>query len=100
MNRKKKNENKSSIFFSHYFLFEHDMLYGDIYFFFSSFVNRFFHFLLHKNGWKGINIDIHKFSIDLFNYLRPKDLNYNLAVSNKDEIIDMYYQKELKMIKI
>ncbi len=55
-------------------------------------------FLLHKNGWKGINIDIHKFSIDLFNYLRPKDLNYNLAVSNKDEIIDMYYQKELSQI--
>ena len=25
-------------------------------------------FLLHKKGWKGINIDIHSFSIELFNY--------------------------------
>jgi len=51
-------------------------------------------FLLHKKGWNGINIDIHKFSIDLFNYLRPNDLNYNLAVTNKNQIIDMYFQKK------
>ena len=51
-------------------------------------------FLLHKKGWNGINIDIHKFSIDLLNYLRPNDLNYNLAVTNKNQIIDMYFQKK------
>ena len=55
-------------------------------------------FLLHKKGWYGINIDIHKFSIDLFNYLRPKDFNYNLAVSNKNEVIDMYFQKKLSQL--
>ena len=55
-------------------------------------------FLLHKKGWRGINIDIHQFSIDLFNYLRPNDFNFNYAISNKDEIIDMYYQKELSQI--
>ncbi len=55
-------------------------------------------FLLHKKGWHGINIDIHSFSIDLFNYLRPKDLNYNFAISNKNEFIDMYFQKELSQI--
>ena len=55
-------------------------------------------FLLHKNGWHGINIDIHKFSIDLFNYLRPNDFNYNLAVSNKNQIIDMYFQKKLSQL--
>ena len=55
-------------------------------------------FLLHKKGWEGINIDIHQFSIDLFNYLRPNDFNLNYAISNKDEIIDMYYQKELSQI--
>ena len=55
-------------------------------------------FLLHKKGWSGINIDIHKFSIDLFEYLRPKDFNYNLAVSNKDEIIEMYFQKHLSQL--
>ena len=55
-------------------------------------------FLLHKNGWHGINIDIHKFSIDLFNYLRPNDFNYNLAVSNKNQVIDMYFQKKLSQL--
>ena len=52
-------------------------------------------FLLYKKGWNGINIDIHKFSISLFNYLRPKDINFNMAVSNKNEDIDMYFQKKL-----
>ena len=55
-------------------------------------------YLLHKKGWKGINIDIHEFSIDLFNHLRPNDFNYNFAVSNKDEVIDMYFQKKLSQI--
>lgn len=55
-------------------------------------------FLLHRRGWRGINIDIHKFSIDLFNYLRPNDFNYNLAVSNKNEIIEMYFQKHLSQL--
>ena len=55
-------------------------------------------FLLYKKGWNGINIDIHNFSIDLFNYLRPNDINYNFAVSNKNELINMYFQKELSQI--
>ena len=55
-------------------------------------------FLLYKKGWQGINIDIHNFSIELFNYLRPNDLNYNFAVSNKNEIINMYFQKELSQL--
>lgn len=55
-------------------------------------------FLLHKKGWKGINIDIHSFSIELFNYMRPNDLNYNFAISNKKEIINMYFQKELSQL--
>ena len=55
-------------------------------------------FLLHTKGWYGINIDIHKFSIDLFDYLRPNDFNYNLAVSNKNQILDMYFQKHLSQL--
>ena len=55
-------------------------------------------FLLHKKGWSGVNIDIHKFSIDLFKYLRPKDFNYNLAISSKNEVIDMYFQKKLSQL--
>ena len=55
-------------------------------------------FLLYKKGWKGINIDIHSFSIELFKYLRPNDLNYNFAISDKKEIIDMFFQKELSQL--
>lgn len=55
-------------------------------------------FLLYKKGWKGVNIDIHNFSIQLFEFLRPKDLNYNFAVSNKNEKIKMFYQKELSQL--
>ena len=55
-------------------------------------------FLLYKKGWQGMNVDIHDFSIELFNYARPKDLNYNFAVSNKNEKIKMFFQKELSQL--
>ena len=55
-------------------------------------------YLLHKKGWSGINIDIHQLSIDLFNYLRPDDVNLNCAISNKNEVTEMFYQKELSQI--
>lgn len=51
-------------------------------------------YLLYKKNWRGINIDTSKFSIELFNYLRPDDLNFNCAVSNKDKKISFYYQKD------
>ena len=54
--------------------------------------------MLYKLDWRGINIDISEFSIDLFNYLRPDDLNYNFAISNKNEILKIYYQKELSQL--
>ena len=55
-------------------------------------------YLLHKQNWNGINIDTSEFSIDLFNFIRPKDLNYNCAISNKDEIIKLFYQKKLSQL--
>ena len=55
-------------------------------------------FLLHRKGWHGINIDIQKFSIELFNFLRPNDINFNMAVSNKNEDIDMYFQKKISQL--
>ena len=54
--------------------------------------------LLHKKNWNGINIDTSQLSIDLFNYMRPKDLNYNCAISNKNEMIKLFYQKELSQL--
>ena len=55
-------------------------------------------YLLHRQNWSGINIDTSQFSIDLFNYMRPKDLNYNCAISNKNENIKLFYQKELSQL--
>ena len=55
-------------------------------------------YLLHKQDWKGIYIDVSQFSIDLFNYLRPNDLNYNCAISNKNETVKIFYQKELSQL--
>ena len=54
--------------------------------------------LLHMQNWSGVNIDTSKFSIDLFNFMRPKDLNYNCAISNKNEIIKLFYQKKLSQL--
>ena len=44
-------------------------------------------YLLYKKNWSGINIDVSEFSIDLFNYMRPDDLNYKCAVSNKNKVV-------------
>jgi len=54
--------------------------------------------LLYQKGWKGINIDISDFSIKLFKFLRPDDLNLNLAVSKKEGEIDMFFQKKLSQL--
>ena len=47
-------------------------------------------FLLYKKGWKGINIDADKRSIDLFNEERKRDINVHCAISNKEQKLDFY----------
>jgi len=41
-------------------------------------------YYLFKNGWKGLNVDLSKVSIDLFKLARPKDFNINAAVTDFD----------------
>ena len=55
-------------------------------------------YLLYKQNWRGINIDVSQFSVELFDHLRPDDLNYNCAISNKNEIVKIFYQKELSQL--
>ena len=55
-------------------------------------------YLLHKRNWSGINIDVSQFSIDLFNFLRPNDLNINSAVSNTDSEVTIYFQKKISQL--
>ena len=50
-------------------------------------------YLLYKRKWNGINIDISEFSIKLFNFMRPDDVNINSAISDSENEISFYYQK-------
>ena len=47
-------------------------------------------YMLHKRGWKGVNIDMEKEKIELFNISRPKDYNYLGAISDKIEKVKIY----------
>ena len=55
-------------------------------------------YLLYKKGWRGINIDVSEYTIELFNHLRNDDLNINSAVTNYDGEINFFFQKELSQI--
>ena len=48
-------------------------------------------YLLYKKGWCGLNIDLDKDNIDLFNIARPNDCNVNIAISNKIDDVDLYF---------
>ena len=50
---------------------------------------------LYEKGWRGINIDINKKSVDLFKIARKNDINLNIAVGSKNKISNIYFQKEL-----
>tara|TARA_A100001015_G_C14880177_1_gene668104 strand:- start:401 stop:1072 length:672 start_codon:yes stop_codon:yes gene_type:complete len=50
---------------------------------------------LHDKGWKGINIDINKKSIDLFKIARREDVNLNIGIGNKNEVLEAYFKKDL-----
>ena len=54
--------------------------------------------LLHAKGWKGMNLDINSYSIEMFNFLRKKDINIHSGISNKKEKLVMYYRKEINML--
>jgi FkbM family methyltransferase len=55
-------------------------------------------YLLHKKGWKGINIDLDKKNIDLFNIARPNEINLNYAVSDIEGKSDLYFYHEASPI--
>ena len=41
-------------------------------------------YYLYKKGWRGLNVDLSKVSIDLFKLARPKDYNIEAAVTDFD----------------
>tara|TARA_Y100000389_G_scaffold169236_1_gene175351 strand:- start:283 stop:1011 length:729 start_codon:yes stop_codon:yes gene_type:complete len=54
--------------------------------------------LLYKNGWNGINIDISKKSIEMFNIFRPEDLNLNIGVYIKKGFHNAYFEKPMSTL--
>ncbi len=50
--------------------------------------------LLYKNSWRGINIDLNPLTIELFDYMRPRDINYNIGISNSEGEKDLYFIDE------
>ena len=55
-------------------------------------------FLLFKKGWSGINIDLDKKNIDLFNIARPKDTNLNYAISDSEKEVDLFFYHDTSPI--
>ncbi len=48
-------------------------------------------YLLYKRGWRGINIDLDKKNIELFDLVRSKDTNLNFAISDNNKAVDLYF---------
>ena len=44
-------------------------------------------YLLYKNGWSGVNVDLNPISIDLFNIARSKDENICSLISDQSNIL-------------
>ena len=55
-------------------------------------------YLLFKRGWSGVNIDLDKKNIDLFNLSRPRDINLNFAISDKQQEVELYFYHDASPI--
>ena len=56
-------------------------------------------YLLYKRGWRGINIDLDKKSIDEFNLIRNKDYNIQALISSEENINkEIYFYHERSAI--
>ena len=55
-------------------------------------------YLLYKKGWNGINIDLDKKNIDLFNFYRKRDLNINFAISSREGERELFFYHDKSAI--
>ncbi|MEA5582179.1 FkbM family methyltransferase [Nodularia harveyana UHCC-0300] len=54
----------------------------------QRFSNTYYFYLLRK--WQGINIDAMPGSMEIFNLLRPRDINLEIPISDKSETLTYY----------
>ena len=52
-------------------------------------------YLMYKKGWSGVNIDLNPLTIELFNFMRPKDININIGISDSDSEKTLHFIDEL-----
>ena len=52
-------------------------------------------YLMYKKGWSGLNIDLNPLTIELFNFMRPRDININIGISDSEEEKRLFYIDEL-----
>ena len=77
---------------SHHFRGKSDGLYIDIGAHHPfRFSNTYF---FYKRGWHGINIDANPISIKAFKKHRPNDINLNIGISDKEEVLNYYMFNE------
>lgn len=85
--------NKNLVFIKEYFKNKKTGFYVDVGCFHPiRFSNTLF---LYNKGWSGLNLDLSKKSIDLFDISRPRDLNLNYGVGNKNCKMEFYYNKDV-----
>tara|TARA_A100001388_G_scaffold276706_1_gene265231 strand:- start:1445 stop:2167 length:723 start_codon:yes stop_codon:yes gene_type:complete len=53
------------------------------------------YYLFKKLNWRGINVDMSKKTINLFNKLRPNDLNINAAIGKNTKLTTGYFFDDL-----
>lgn len=54
-------------------------------------------YMLHKLGWSGINIDMENDKISLFRLLRPRDFNVVAAVSDIEQEVTIYKDRDFSL---
>ena len=52
-------------------------------------------YLMYKSGWSGMNIDLNPLTIELFDFMRPRDININSGVSDMEIEKKLYFIDEL-----
>ena len=52
-------------------------------------------YIMYKSGWSGMNIDLNPLTIELFDFMRPRDININSGVSDTEEEKKLYFIDEL-----
>ena len=80
----------------HFFRDKKEGIYIDVGCFHPKLANNTY--LLYKKGWRGINIDVDSHTIEIFNYLRPRDYNKQIAASDKSGEVDLYFYHDRSAI--